>query len=335
MRVAEMLHSVVLSTSIYDARQPFECVACNVMPTFAQPLFASFAAKNLCKEGGAMGNAQGPPVAKRDHKDTLFRDLFKDPEHALSLYNALNGTVYDNPDDLEVTTLEDVIYINMKNDVSFIISNEMNLWEHQSTFNPNMPMRFLEYACRLYEKYMAGSGYYGQSRKLQMLPRPHCICFYNGTEEQPERMMMKLSDAFGGEGDIEVRVLMLNVNYGKNQALLDACKPLQEYAWLVEKVRQNQKITNNIEAAVDAAVDEMPDSFELKTFLVANRAEVKIMFLTQYDEKKTLAMEREEGREEGKAEALKAALLVLKAQGKTDEEIAEFEKHMAELAVNG
>ena len=94
---------------------------------------------------------------------------------------------------------------------------------------------------------------------------------------------------------------------------------------------------------MDAAVDEMPDSFELKTFLVANRAEVKIMFLTQYDEKKTLAMEREEGRvegreegrEEGKAEALKAVLLVLKAQGKTDEEIAEFEKQMAELAANG
>ena len=277
-------------------------------------------------------------VINREHKDRVFKFVFGNAEKkawTLSLYNAVNGSSYTNPEEIQFNTIEDAVYMRMKNDVSFIISNEMNLWEHQSTFNPNMPMRFLEYACRLYEKYMAGSGYYGQSRKLQMLPRPHCICFYNGTEEQPERMVMKLSDAFGGEGDIEVRVLMLNVNYGKNQALLDACRPLQEYAWLVEKVRQNQKITNNIEAAVDAAVDEMPDSFELKTFLVANRAEVKIMFLTQYDEKKTLAMEREEGREEGKAEALKAVLLVLKAQGKTDEEIAEFEKQMAELAANG
>ena len=176
-------------------------------------------------------------------------------------------------------------------------------------------MRFLEYACRLYEKYMATSGYYGQSRKLQSLPKPHCLCFYNGTEEQPERKVLKLSEAFGGEGDIEVKVTMLNVNYGKNQSLLDACEPLREYAWLVEKVRQYQKITNNIEAAVDAAVDEMPDSFVLKAFLVANRAEVKIMFLTQYDEKKTLEMEREEGREEGRAEGEAKGRAEGKAEG--------------------
>ena len=290
----------------------------------------------------------------REHKDRVFKFVFGNAEKkawALSLYNAVNGSDYKDPEEIRFNTIEDAVYMNMKNDVSFIISNEMNLWEHQSTFNPNMPMRFLEYACRLYEKYMKTSGYYGQSRKLQMLPRPHCLCFYNGTEEQPERKVLRLSEAFGGEGDIEVRVTMLNVNYGKNQALLDACGPLREYAWLVEKVRQNQKVANNIEAAVDAAVDEMPDSFELKVFLVANRAEVKMMFLTQYDEKKTLEMERKEGREEGKAEGLaegeakgkaegkaevlKAMLLVLKAQGKTDEEIAEFEKQINALAVSG
>ena len=290
----------------------------------------------------------------REHKDRVFKFVFGNAEKkawALSLYNAVNGSDYKDPEEIRFNTIEDAVYMNMKNDVSFIISNEMNLWEHQSTFNPNMPMRFLEYACRLYEKYMKTSGYYGQSRKLQMLPRPHCLCFYNGTEEQPERKVLRLSEAFGGEGDIEVKVTMLNVNYGKNQALLDACGPLREYAWLVEKVRQNQKVANNIEAAVDAAVDEMPDSFELKVFLVANRAEVKMMFLTQYDEKKTLEMERKEGREEGKAEGLaegeakgkaegkaevlKAMLLVLKAQGKTDEEIAEFEKQINALAVSG
>ena len=160
--------------------------------------------------------------ANRLYKDRVFKFIFGNPENkewTLSLYNAVNGSNYSNPDDIQFNTIEDAVYMSMKNDVSFIILDEMNLWEHQSSFNPNMPMRFLTYGTQLYEKYTATSGYYKFSRKLQRLPKPHCICFYNGTEEQPEQQVLKLSDAFGGEGDIEVKVKMLNVNYGKNRAL--------------------------------------------------------------------------------------------------------------------
>jgi hypothetical protein len=187
----------------------------------------------------------------------------------------------------------------MKNDVSFIILDEMNLWEHQSSFNPNMPMRFLTYGTQLYEKYTATSGYYKFSRKLQRLPKPHCICFYNGTEEQPEQQVLKLSDAFGGEGDIEVKVKMLNVNYGKNRALLETCQPLREYAWLVDRVREHQRVLQNLEAAVDASIDEMPDSFVIRTLIEAHRAEVKKMFLTEYDEEKMKEQERKEAFADG------------------------------------
>ncbi len=228
--------------------------------------------------------------ANRLYKDRVFKFIFGNPENkewTLSLYNAVNGSNYRNPDDIQFNTIEDAVYMSM------------NLWEHQSSFNPNMPMRFLTYGTQLYEKYTATSGYYKFSRKLQRLPKPHCICFYNGTEEQPEQQVLKLSDAFGGEGDIEVKVKMLNVNYGKNRALLETCQPLREYAWLVDRVREHQRVLQNLEAAVDASIDEMPDSFVIRTLIEAHRAGVKKMFLTEYDEEKMKEQERKEAFADG------------------------------------
>ena len=232
-----------------------------------------------------------------EHKDRVFKFIFGNPAHkawTLALYNAVNGSSYDNPDDIQFNTIEDAVYLGMKNDVSFIIVNELHLWEHQSTFNPNMPMRFFLYAAKLYEKYIASSEYYQYSSALQPAPRPKCVCFYNGTAKQPERQVLKLSDAFGGEGDIEVVVTMLNINYGKNKALMEACAPLNEYAWLVEAIRRHQRALQNLETAVDAALDEMPDEFSIKKFLLFNKAEVKGMFITEYDQDKVLAQERRE-----------------------------------------
>ena len=240
--------------------------------------------------------------ANRLYKDRVFKFIFGNPENkewTLSLYNAVNGSNYSNPDDIQFNTIEDAVYMSMKNDVSFIILDEMNLWEHQSSFNPNMPMRFLTYGTQLYETFTATSGYYKFSRKLQRLPKPHCICFYNGTKEQPEQQVLKLSDAFGGEGDIEVKVKMLNVNYGKNRALLETCQPLREYAWLVDRVREHQRVMQNLEAAVDASIDEMPDSFVIRTLIEAHRAGVKKMFLTEYDEEKMKEQERKEAFADG------------------------------------
>ena len=214
----------------------------------------------------------------------------------------MNGSNHSNPDDIRFNTIDDAVYMEMKNDVSFIILDEMNLWEHQSSFNPNMPMRFLSYGSRLYDNYIATSEYSRFSSRLQSLPKPNCICFYNGTAEQPERQVLKLSDAFGGEGDIEVRVTMLNINYGKNQELMDTCRPLREYAWLVDRVRHHQHVLRNFEAAVDAAIDEMPEDFVIRAFLLANRAGVKAMFLTEYDKEREFELLRREERRETEAE---------------------------------
>ena len=226
----------------------------------------------------------------------------------MSLYNAINGTGYSNPDDIQFNTISDAVYMRMKNDVSFIVAHEMNLWEHQSSYNPNMPMRFFIYGGRLYEKYIESSEYYQYSSTLQAIPRPVCICFYNGKKDQPERQVLRMSDAYDGDGDIEVKVTMLNINYGKNKDLMDACEPLKEYAWLVDAVRRKQGEKMDLDAAVDAALEEMPDTFLIKPFLLENRAEVKSMSLTEYNEEKTLKKEREEGIDQARIESIKTVM---------------------------
>ena len=246
-----------------------------------------------------------------EHKDRVFKFLFGNPDNrdwTLALYNAINGSSYNNPNNIQFNTIEDAVYLGMKNDVSFIIVNEMHLWEHQSTFNPNMPMRFFIYAAKLYEKYIAGSDYYPYSSVLQPVPRPKCICFYNGSANQPERQILKLSNAFSGESDIEVKVLMLNINYGKNKTLMDTCQPLYEYAWLVDTIRKNQNTMKNLETAIDRAIDDMPNDFVIKKFLLLNKAEVKGMFLTEYDQETVLSQAVNEDRRRVATDMLKEKL---------------------------
>jgi len=124
--------------------------------------------------------------AKRNFKDTVFRMLFSRPENALALYNSLNGTAYTDVGMLEFNTLENAIYMNVKNDVSFLIARGVNLYEHQSMYNPNMPLRNLLYLTDLLEREMAEQSLY--SSKLLKIPTPSFVVFYNGTKEMPERM---------------------------------------------------------------------------------------------------------------------------------------------------
>ena len=151
----------------------------------------------------------------------------------------------------------------------------MNFYEQQSTFNPNMPMRFLIYSGMIYSKYVEESkNYHKYSSKQQIAPTPKCICFYNGTANKEDMSILRLSDSFDSESDIEVKVTMININFGHNKELLEICKPLKEYSWFVSKIRSYQQTTETIDEAVDAALDEMPDDWLIKPFLMDNKAEV-------------------------------------------------------------
>ena len=264
------------------------------------------------------------PEANREYKDRLFKFIFGNPENkewTLSLYNAIHGTSYTNPDDIQFNTIDDAVYMGMKNDLSYIIHSAMEIYEQQSSYNPNMPMRFFLYSGSLYEKYIASTDYYLYSSKLQKIPRPACICFYNGTQDEPERQVLRLSDAYDGDGDIEVCVTMLNVNYGKNKALMDACEPLKEYAWLVDTVRKYQKEKNDLESAIDATIEGMPEDYVIKPFIVAHQAEVKKMFITEYDQEKVLERGREEAKQEGRIEGKREGRIEGKREGRDEMQV--------------
>ncbi|MBQ8941238.1 MAG: hypothetical protein IJ062_05320 [Firmicutes bacterium] len=264
-------------------------------------------------------------AANREHKDRLFKFIFGNRQNlkwTLSLYNAVNNTSYTNAADIRLTTVEDVVYMSMKNDVSFLIGDTMSFYEQQSTYNPNMPMRFLIYIGMVYSKFIENTEDYNPySSTLQTAPTPRCVCFYNGTSAKDDKTVLKLTDTFNGESDVEVKVLMININYGHNKELLEACKPLNEYSWLVNKIREYQKTMNSLEDAVDAAIEEMADDFEIKSFLLENKAEVKRMCITEYDEQKTMAAF---GREAAHKQAVQGAIRMIKRGKDTLEEIADI-----------
>ena len=223
-------------------------------------------------------------IINRQNKSTLFAKIFGSPEnkaYTLQLYNAMNGTSFNNPDDLVLTTLETVVYMGMHNDVSFMLDCTMNIYEHQSTENGNMPLRFLCTLSQLYSAYVSDTKHELYREKALPLPAPKCVVFYNGTKEAPERTTMRLSDSFigGREGDVEVVVHFININKGNNEKLKKECKPLQEYCRLVDSIREKVSKGKSIEEAVDEAIDGMDDDSVLKGYLVRHRAGVKeIMF---------------------------------------------------------
>ena len=231
--------------------------------------------------------------------------LFSDRKNLLSLYNAINGTAYENPDDLEIVTLENAIYMGMKNDLAFIIDTNLFLYEHQSTYNPNMPLRDLFYISSEYQKLVDHKSLYSSTQ--QKIPAPNFIVFYNGTEKKRRQLgPTTLSEAYEnltGEPNLELKVITLNINEGHNKELMEQCQILREYAQYVAKVREYAGNTE-LNAAVELAVNECIQNNILAEFLRKHKSEVIAMSIFEYDkeeeEKKLREAEYEAGYDEGK-----------------------------------
>ena len=235
-----------------------------------------------------------------NYKDTLFRMIFSDRERLLSLYNALNKTDYDNSEDLEISTLENAIYMNMKNDVSFVFDLTLSLYEHQSTVNPNIPLRDLFYVSKVLQNIVKNENLYGS--KTVKIPTPKFVVFYNGVTEQPEKREYRLSDAFektAEQPELELIVTVLNINHGNNEELLTSCTILKEYMQYVERIRKYLS-EMKIEEAVDRAVTECIQEGILAEFLMKNRAEAIEMSIFEYNEEAHMKSIREDGYDEGK-----------------------------------
>lgn len=242
--------------------------------------------------------------ANRTYKDRLFIRIFERKEDLLSLYNAVNGSDYQNPDELEITTLDNAIYMRMKNDISFLIDGYMSLYEHQSTFNPNMPLRDCLYMLQIYQNYIDSQELDLYSSVLLKIPTPRLVVFYNGQEKMrnEEMCILRLSDSYEKpekEPALECRVQVINVNYGKNRDMMEKCPKLYEYSYLVAKIRENQANGKTLEGAISAALEDCLAQGYLTELLTTYRREVTGMLLYEYDERKHLKNTYEEGIQKG------------------------------------
>ena len=252
----------------------------------------------------------------RTYRSTVFIMLFEEKENLLELYNAMSGKHYTDPELLEINTLENAIYMSIKNDVSFLMDGRLSLYEHQSTYSPNLPLRFLFYISNLYSGITKDENLYG-TRKAQ-IPIPEFIIFYNGEEERPERETLKLSDLYTfqekdkeqGEEDgkrgkadfkLELKAELLNICGDNNRALKEACRTLREYAVFTDKMRKYTK-TMDIQTAAERTIEECIKEDILREFLTKHRAEVRTMSIFEYDQEKHMRQEREQAWEEGLAE---------------------------------
>lgn len=240
-------------------------------------------------------------TANRMYKSRIFAMLFSDRNELLKLYNAINGTSYDDPDLLQVNTLENAVYMSMQNDVSFIIDMRLNLYEHQSTYSSNLPVRYLLYVADVYSDYTKDMNLYGT--KAVKLPTPRFVIFYNGQAEQPDRKELKLSELFSipdADPSLELKAVMLNINKGHNRKLMETCRTLQDYAEYTFRVRE-YAAEMPLDLAVEQAITECISEGILADFLRKNRAEAKKVSIYEYDEERHMRQTREEGMEEGYA----------------------------------
>ena len=263
-----------------------------------------------------MPNAVTPDryAVNRQYKSSIFAMLFGGEKELLELYNAINGTSYTDPSLLRVNTLE--------NDVSFLIDVRLHLYEHQSTWNPNMPLRNLFYVSDLYSEMTAKKNLYG-SAKVN-IPAPRFFVFYNGGARCPDRVVLKLSDLYWKEEaqpSLDLEVTVLNINKGHNETLLKSCRALREYAEYTARVRKNAA-SLPLHEAVESAVTSCIRDGILEDFLLKNRAEVMKVSIYEYNAEEHLRMEREAALEEGREELLLRLIKNWTEDGKTPSQIA-------------
>ena len=281
-------------------------------------------------------NTSDALTVNRTFKSTLFIMLFEDKKNLLELYNAITGKHYADPELLEINTLENAIYMSMKNDVSFLIDGRLSLYEHQSTKNPNLPLRFLLYISHLYSRLTVKENLYGEM--IVQIPAPEFLIFYNGKDKMPERQILRLSDMYSvqeGQPKLELEATLLNISGSNNQKLKEACRTLGEYAIYTDKIR-NYTETMELSEAVDRAMDECIREDVLREFLMKHRAEARAMSIFEYDQERHMQQEREAGIEKGKEQLLRRQVQKNLSRGMSISEIAEVldetEERIREIA---
>jgi hypothetical protein len=245
----------------------------------------------------------------------------EDKENALKLYNAMNGSNYKDPELVEVCNLERGVSLSIRNDAAFVLDMNLSIYEHESSICPNMPVRSLIYFSNILERMIKNRNIYGRS--LVKIPTPRFAVFYNGEEKQPEQYELKLSDAFEHpveEPEIELKCKVYNINQGRNRELLEKCPVLKEYMIFVDYVREfhRQSDYEELEHAIERAIDRCIEENVLRKFLIEHRSEVVKVTKLDYTFDRQLTLEREDARAEGRAQGRAEGKAEGRAEGKAE-----------------
>lgn len=277
----------------------------------------------------------GNCMANKEYKSDVFSMLLQDKKRAMEIYNAINGTDYDDPELVEMTTLDDKSFsLTVRNDASFILDANLSLYEHQSTYCPNMPLRDLLYFASIIQKQIKAQKRDIYGGRILKIPVPHFVVFYNGKEDAPDQYDLRLSDAFEKETknpEIELVCHVYNINNGKNVPLLSKCQTLREYMYFVDMVRKNNEISGNLEDAIEKAINQCMEENVLRDFLAQHRKEVMHVMTLDYTFERRLEMQRAEaiedgeriGKEIGKEEKLSEQIRKKIQKGKPLDQIAD------------
>ena len=209
-------------------------------------------------------------AGNREYKSDVFSMLMEDRRNALQLYNAMNNSHYDDPELVEIRTLDKGVSLSVRNDAAFVVDASLSVYEHQSSICPNMPVRCLIYFSNILEHMLKNRNIYG--RYPIPIPVPKFAVFYNGEEDQPEQYDMKLSDTFEKKvenPELELTCRVYNINCGYNRELLDNCKVLREYMIFIDYVREyhRQEGYENLETAINCAINRCIEEDILREFL--------------------------------------------------------------------
>ena len=244
--------------------------------------------------------------SNREYKDSVFIKLFNEKEKIIELYNAIEETAYDEETEVDIQTIENILYGPFRNDMAFEIDNKfVVLVEHQSTICNNMPLRMLLYLARIYEKIVDISVVY-RTKRVE-IPCPEMYVLYNGKEDYPQESEMKLSDSFIVKGDkinLELKVKIININYEKESRILKDSPTLEGYSYFIHTIRQNESKGMSRDEAIKTAMEDCITKGILKEFLLNYGSEVHNMLFAEYDKEEALRIAKEEAREDGREEGM-------------------------------
>lgn len=241
-------------------------------------------------------------MENREYRSDVFSMLMKRTDYALDVYNALNNSEYTDPELIELKTLEHGISLTIRNDAAFIIKADLNIYEHQSTYNPNMPLRSLIYFTDIIKELLKGKDLYGN--KLINIPRPQFVVFYNGAKERPEVEIQRLSDAYEHDENVSLELICTayNINPNKNDGLKKKSYVLDGYTIFVEKVKEN--IANKDEYAVSHAIKYCIENNILKDFFEQMKDEVLRAMTIDMTFERRIELTAKESYDDGKQEGI-------------------------------